>query len=150
MERYELLHMLYRRRLWLIIIYQSLFLKYLNAINYLYVMLISVIFSTSSFQFEYFSVINYLSSIVKWDYQANFKPLLFSWRKDFTRTKSTKTTFILLKVFAFSKNRIEVRNTFCFSLFPIKVSRKLLALCLMKSYIWFCFRGTFLKTFFLV
>ena len=48
------------------IIYQSFFLKYLNAINYLYVMLIIVIFSIKFFQFEYLSAINFLSSIVKW------------------------------------------------------------------------------------
>ena len=55
-----------------------------------------------------------------------------------------------MKAFAFSRNDIQVCNTFCFSLFSIKLSRKLLSLCLMKSYIWFCFRSTFLKTFFFI
>ena len=59
-----------------------------------------------------------------------------------------KHALMNVKVFGFSRNRIEVRNTFSFSLFPIKVFRKLLALHLMKSYIWFCFRSTFLKRFF--
>ena len=56
-------------RLWFIMIYrQFLFPKYLNVIYHLYAMLISVIFITSFFQSKYLSVINYLSSIVKWGY----------------------------------------------------------------------------------
>ena len=54
-------------------------------------MLISIIFSTSFFQTEYLSVINYLSSIVKWDYQDNFKPVYFFLKEKVSRAQKHVT-----------------------------------------------------------
>ena len=62
-------------------------------------MLFGVMFSTSFFQSEYLSVINYLSSIVKWGNQDNFKHFFFFfWRKDFARTKTCHTLELYARV----------------------------------------------------
>ena len=51
------------------------------------------------------------------------------------------------KFFAFCMNCIEVFNTFCFSLFPIKVSRKLFGSVPNGVVNMVFFFGTFIKTY---